>query len=91
MTSGKMDFLKPKTKPIQVNGRIYYSECDRANTVIRLKRVIREEFLDNARKKVAYQMEYYRTKEEFKNRVDKLMDKNIMPFIMFLYEEKDKV
>ena len=33
-------------------------------------------------------MEYYRTKEEFKNRMDKLMEDNILPFIMFLFEEK---
>ena len=87
----KMELIQPKTKPIFVKGKIYYNESDRANTVIRLKRAIREEFLDHSRRNVAYQMEYYRTKEEFKDRMEKLMESNVLPFIMFLYEEKDKV
>ena len=86
-----MELIQPKTKPIFVKGKIYYNESDRANTVIRLKRAIREEFLDHSRRNVAYQMEYYRTKEEFKDRMEKLMESNSLPFIMFLYGDKDKV
>ncbi|MBL7148267.1 MAG: hypothetical protein ISS82_05570 [Nanoarchaeota archaeon] len=84
-----MELLKPKVRPICVKGRLYYCEGDRANSVIRLRKEIRQEFLDHSRKNIAYQMEYYRTKEEFKNRMDKLMEDNILPFIMFLFEEKE--
>ena len=81
-----MQLLKPRVKPILVNGNLYYCEGDRSNSIIRLRKEIRQEFLEDMRKSVKYQMEYYRTKEEFQSRVKKLVDAGSLPFLLFLYE-----
>ena len=81
-----MELLKPKIRPICVKGNLYYCESDRGNSIIRLKKEIRNEFIENSKKDIKYQMEYYRTKEEFRLRVDKLMENDKLPFILFLFE-----
>ena len=81
-----MELLKPRIKPILVRGSLYYCEGDRANSIIRLRKEIREEFLESMRKNIKYQMEYYRTKEEFESRMKKLFDEGKLPFLLLLYK-----
>ena len=83
-----MEPLKPRIKPILVKGKLYYCEGDRSNSIIRLKREIRDEFLENIRKNIKYQIEYYRTKQELKERMENLMNGDQLPFLLFLYRDE---
>ena len=83
--------LKPKLRPdaIKVKGRLYYCVSDRSNTLIRLKRPIREEFSDLNGKDslISYKMEYYKDSEEFRKRINELIKKGEIPFLLNLYKD----
>ena len=84
-----MQPLKPRVKPILVKGNLYYCEGDRSNSIIRLRKEIRQEFLEDMRKNIKYQMEYYRTKEEFQMRAKKLSESGNIPFLLILYQDEE--
>jgi len=83
-----MHLLKPRLNPIKVEGKLYYCEGDRSNSIIRLKKEIRKEFVDSSKKDIKYIMEYYRTKEEFQSRVNNLVKEENLPFILFLFRDE---
>ena len=82
--------LKANIKPIRIKGRLYYCYADRGNTLIRLKREIREIFSDFNEKDnlIEYTMEYYRSFEELFNRLNDFKEKGIIPLLLNFYKKE---
>ena len=81
------NILKPRIKPILVEGRLSYNENVRCNNILRFKKEIREQFSDLQGKTnlISYRMEYYRTEEELKARLHEIIsNKTGLPFLLFL-------
>ena len=81
-------------KVIDSNGSMYYDEKSQAWGIIRLKSELIKEFpqLKEKRSKFSYQIEYYRTIEEFEKFVKELKKKDgeTLPVLMFLYKEPEE-
>ena len=83
--------LIPRTF-IDINGKLSYSESIRAWNTIRFKAEILKEFyqLKDRKSSFGYQMVYYRSFEELDKIVKKIKrNKEGLPILMFLYEEKN--
>jgi hypothetical protein len=86
------EILKPKPKPIVVDGVISYSESCRARNVIRLKKEIVKEFSDlkDRNKAINYKLEYHRNKAKLNRRIKEITENGEgMPFLLFIYSEKE--
>ena len=85
--------LKPKIKPLIVNGKLYYDETCRAKSLIRLKKEIVNEFEDlkEPTKSIGYKLEYHRNHKKLQKRIDEITKKEEgVPFLLFIYEEGKK-
>ena len=84
--------LKPKPKPLIVKGKVSYNENSRAKNVIRLKKEVVDEFSDlkDFKRDIGYKLEYHRNFRTLEKRIGELKNNGAMPFLLFLYEEKEK-
>ena len=86
------DILKPKPKPLIVNGTVSYSESCRARNVIRLKKEVVKEFSDlmEKEKNIGYILEYHRNFHKLNKRIQELAENGAgVPFLLFIYADKD--
>lgn len=82
--------IRPKIKPIVVQGRLSYNENVRCNNILRFKKEIRNEFEDLQGRNglIAYRMEYYRNEDELLERINQIIKSKIgLPFLLFLFRE----
>ncbi len=87
------ELLKPNNQPIVSKGQVMYYERFRSRCLILLKKEVREAFnaLQDKHAQVNYAIEYYRTQEEFMQRIQKILDKNQgLPFLLFLSKDGDQ-
>src|SRR5574341_2254356 len=87
------ELLKPNNQPIISKGQVMYYERFRSRCLILLKKEIREAFnaLQDRHSPINYAIEYYRTKEDFMQRIQKILDKNQgFPFLLFLSKDGDQ-
>jgi hypothetical protein len=86
----KSSILVPELKPLIKQGRLYYCETDKARTIIRLGKRIAEEFSDlQGKSPISYNLEYYRSNEDFIGRIREMIKKNSeLPFLLFLEKEE---
>jgi hypothetical protein len=77
---------------VKISGKVHYSESNQAWNIIKLKKEFINEFyqLKKKRSKFSYEMVFGRTEEEMIEAIKKIInEKNSMPVLMFLYEEKE--
>lgn len=82
--------IRPKIKPIIVQGKLSYNENVRCNNILRFKKEIRNEFEDLQGKNnlISYRMEYYRIEGELLERINQIINQKIgLPFLLFLFKE----
>jgi hypothetical protein len=78
---------------IDIKGRMIYCERDHSWNLIRLKKEVLNEFyqLKEMRSKFSYHMVYYRSYEELEKALKELKKNRdiALPFLVFLYKEKE--
>ena len=87
------EILKPNNQPIVSKGQVMYYERFRSRCLILLKKEIREAFnaLQERQASISYAIEFYRTKEDFMQRIQKVLDNGQgLPFLLFLSKDGDQ-
>jgi len=79
---------------IDSKGSMYYDDKSRAWGIIRLRSELLNEFpqLKERTSKFSYQIEYYRTLEEFEKLIKKLKKEKaeFLPVLMWMFKEKEE-
>ena len=79
--------LTRNNKLIMIDGKVYYSDHDRWNSMIRLKKTLLHEFNQLSKKdnSVAYRMELYNNTNDMLNRITELGKEGRLPILLFFY------
>jgi hypothetical protein len=87
----EVQILRPVEKAIDLQGKILYHQCDRAWSLVRIRKDILNKFpqLREKRARFSYKMILHQNYNELEKAIRKLKrNKETLPILLFLYKEK---
>lgn len=85
-----MATLQPKIRPIISEGKLYFCETSRANSIIRLKNKIINEFPALKTSKPNYHLEVFHSYSMLDQRLHDLKKDGVIPMLLFFMIDEGK-